>query len=154
MIQRQLWLIAKRRCSSTRLRVLALQNMAYLYGEKLAQPDKAILALSRLIEIEPGNAAIVVSRGVFYARLNQHSAAIADATKALKLNDDAMTHYRAACIYANIATRSGRSSSGNPRVSCCLQKQPALVGRANRDPDLKSIKSTRSTRNSSMRLHD
>src|SRR5262249_2790540 len=68
----------------------ALQNMAYVYGEKMSRPQEAIDSLSRLIEVAPRNSAIVASRGVYYARIGQRDSAMADALAAHKLNDDAM----------------------------------------------------------------
>jgi len=120
----------------------ALQNMAYLYGEKLSQPDKAIESLGRLIEVAPRNAAIVASRGVYYARIGQRDSAITDALAALKLNDDAMTHYRVACIYAITSKNEpGDASRAIDAFAKALQRQAGLASLAQRDPDMDFLRS-------------
>ena len=116
----------------------ALHNMAFLYGEKLSQPDMAIASLSRLLEkAAPRNAKFVASRGVYYARTNQRDAAVADAAAALRLNDDAMTHYRAACIYTITSKQEpGDVAKAMDAFATALSKQPGLVSLAQDDPDL------------------
>jgi tetratricopeptide (TPR) repeat protein len=115
----------------------ALQNMAYLYGEKLSQPDKAISSLCRLIEIAPRNSPIIASRGVYYARIGQRDSAVADGQTALKLNDDAMTHYRTACIYAITSEKEPRDESkAMDALAKALQRQAGLASLAQRDPDM------------------
>src|SRR4029078_10306455 len=103
----------------------------------LSQPENAIVALSRLLEVSPRNAKFVASRGVYHARTNQRDAAVADAAAALKLNDDAMTHYRAACIYTITSKREpGDVAKAIDAFATALAKQPGLVSLGQDDPDL------------------
>jgi serine/threonine protein kinase/Flp pilus assembly protein TadD len=121
----------------------ALQNMAYLYGEKLSQPEKAISTLTRFIEVAPRNAMIVASRGVYYARLGQRDSAIADGETALKLNDKPMTHYRVACIYAITSQKEpSDASKATDALAKALQRQAGLATLAQRDPDMDFLRTS------------
>jgi tetratricopeptide (TPR) repeat protein len=122
----------------------ALQNMAFLYGEKLDRPHDAIATLNRLIDLDSQNATFVASRGVYFARISQRASAVADAATALRLGNDAMTHYRVACIYA-ITSRNEAADAERAlaELSLVLQKQPSLAALARRDIDLDGIRTAR-----------
>lgn len=119
----------------------ALQNVSVVYGEHLSQPDKAVQALDRLIELAPRDSSAVASRGVYYARMGKRDAALRDAEAALRIDHEPMTHYRVGCI---LSLTSRIAPPDAPRaitaLSLAMQQSPTLSTLAAADFDFEPIR--------------
>jgi tetratricopeptide (TPR) repeat protein len=130
----------------------ALQNLASLYSEHLANSSKSIEYLDRLISLRPRQAGPLASRGILKARLKDFQAAIADAEGATALLPGAREKLQIAGIYAMASEQeSGEQpleddQKGKLRLLAvkwlarALKADPALAGLAKFDPDLDAIK--------------
>ncbi len=78
----------------------ALQNQAYVLGERLGRDADAVAKLDRLLGWYPEFAFARAGRAVHLARLGRVAAAVADADECLKSSPSPETWYRAACTYA------------------------------------------------------
>jgi serine/threonine protein kinase/Tfp pilus assembly protein PilF len=79
----------------------AIQDQAYVLGERLKRPADAVRLLDRELELYPDQPAVILSRGVYHARLGHRDAAITDARRAVDMAPrDGGVLYRAACVYA------------------------------------------------------
>lgn len=118
----------------------ALQNLAFIYGEKKAQPTEAIAMLNRLAPLTTNPAEVLASRGVYHARLQHRESALRDASAALERSSDALTNYRVACIHALLSVGEPNSAAqAVAALALALQKQPSLGSLAERDSDLKPL---------------
>lgn len=78
----------------------AMQNIAHVYAERLAQPERAIDFLDRLISLRPQAASPIASRGILHARLKRFQAAEQDARLAAMLSPTGLEQLQIAGIYA------------------------------------------------------
>jgi tetratricopeptide (TPR) repeat protein len=80
--------------------LLAMQNKAFVLGERLNKQEEAVAVLNQEVELYPGFVRGRVGRGVHLARLGRRAEALADAREALARSSLAETLYQAANIYA------------------------------------------------------
>ena len=80
--------------------VPGLQLKAHILGERLKQPDEALIVLNRALELHPDHVPTLAGRGVQLARMGQREAALRDAQDALRRDQRAPNLYQAACIFA------------------------------------------------------
>jgi serine/threonine protein kinase/Tfp pilus assembly protein PilF len=93
----------------------AIHNQAYVLGEQLNKPADAIPLLDRELEMYPNQPGVVISRGVYHARVGHRDAALADAKRAAKMAPrTGEILYRAACIYALVSSK-GNDPAGDRR---------------------------------------
>src|SRR5262249_9660345 len=78
----------------------ALQNKAAILSDKFHDDAGSEKAINEAVAWYPDSVLAVAGRGILLARRGHVEGARADAARALELDDQAMTHYYAACIYA------------------------------------------------------
>jgi serine/threonine protein kinase/tetratricopeptide (TPR) repeat protein len=79
---------------------LALQNKAYVLGDKLGRNKEALDVMNKAVELDPESGQAYGGRGVLLARLGDREAAIRDAEKAIARDSSPLRLYQIACIYA------------------------------------------------------
>lgn len=121
----------------------AIENAAYVYAERIDQPDKAIAMLTRLSELRPDSAAAVASRGILYARQGNFERGIADAIHAASLKPSPREKLQIAGIYAM------SSAAGNDEhltdtaltwLAAALRQDVSIARIASQDKDLNQIR--------------
>jgi serine/threonine protein kinase/Tfp pilus assembly protein PilF len=119
----------------------ALRNSAHVWSEHLNEPQRAIAALSRAIDLYPDCAPAVLGRGVLYARGSQRDASHADARTGLKLDAGAEANYQAACIFA-LTSRQEKQDADEAigRLFTAVHFLGFDRNIARRDPDLAPIR--------------
>ena len=80
--------------------VPGIELKAHILGERLKQPDEALVVLNRAVELHPDHVPTLAGRGVALARMGKREAALRDAQDALRRNQRAPNLYQVACIYA------------------------------------------------------
>lgn len=78
----------------------AWHNKAWLYAEKLDEPDLALETIRKAIEIAPGYAPSRAAHAILLARAGKRDEAIREIQTALAISVDSETLYQAACVYA------------------------------------------------------
>ena len=119
------------------------RNTAHVLSERLDDVDGSIAALGKIIDAGLEDPGAYAGRAVLHARAGREEAAINDINRALDLDDDPMTEYQAACVFALLSKYNGELK---PRafslLAASFQKLPhVLIRFAKTDPDLKSIQS-------------
>jgi len=76
------------------------QNQAHVLGERLQQPEKALDALEKMLELSPNFGPAHAARAVMLARLGKRAEAHAGVARALAASEDPYILYQAACTYA------------------------------------------------------
>ena len=123
-------------CSQT-----ALQNMAHVFSERLADPGAAVDVLDKLVEFAPHNATALASRGVLLARQGHRETAVRDADKAVEVSHAPLIIYQAGCIYALLSTdHEANKRRAVQLIAQALQADAALVEMASQDQDLSAIR--------------
>ncbi len=120
----------------------AWRNIAHVLSERLGDADGAIAALNTITESGSRDAGAFAGRAVLHARAGRADAAIADAEAALKISDEPLTRYQAACVYALLADeKPDYRRRAFSLLSTSLRDLPrVLVGLAEQDPDLKPLR--------------
>jgi len=122
--------------------IVALNNLAHVYSERLDDLPKAIEAMNRIVEIAPQEVRHRATRGVLLARNGQREDALADAQQCLQQDRTADTLYRVAGIFA----QNSKSEPEDQEIAMKLLRQalarnPELVAKMmSNDPDLKPLK--------------
>jgi serine/threonine protein kinase/Flp pilus assembly protein TadD len=80
--------------------ILALQNQAHIYADKLDDLSAALEVATKATRMHPEFAPARVGRAVVLARLAERDEAVREAEKALLLSDDPEVIYQAGCVYA------------------------------------------------------
>jgi tetratricopeptide (TPR) repeat protein len=83
----------------------ALDFRASLLSDRLNQPLEAINTLERALDDYPHYGRLLVNRGTLFARLGERERALQDTEQALMLDDRAMIHYQAACVFAQTSRK-------------------------------------------------
>jgi tetratricopeptide (TPR) repeat protein len=123
--------------------LVALQNLAHLYAEKLKDNDKALAVIDRVVKAYPEYAPGAAGRAVLLARMGRRAEAHADVERARLLSDDAEILYQAACVYS---LTSKEDEKDLPRavklLRESLRKGYANLRRMATDPDLEPLRAT------------
>ncbi|MCA9135148.1 MAG: protein kinase [Planctomycetales bacterium] len=124
----------------------AINNAAYVYAERINQPDKAIEMLTRLCELRPNSAAAVASRGILHARHGEFDSGIADAISAAQLSPGPREQLQIAGIYA-MASSEVKSADAEKRqrnaftwLAKALRNDVSIAQIAMQDHDLDQIR--------------
>ncbi len=80
--------------------ISAWHNKAWLYAEKLDEPELARETIRKAIEIAPGYAPSRAALAILLARAGQRDDAVREIQLALAISGDSDTLYQAACVYA------------------------------------------------------
>ncbi len=119
----------------------AFQNIATVQAEFLDQPEAAITAISRIIELHPDDLVSIVTRGVLYARLDQREKAHADAKTVLQKSSSADLLFRAAGIYSLTSCQQVEDASMaiNLLNQAAFQDPGLVLSQISDDPDLEPV---------------
>ena len=120
----------------------ALNNIAHLQSEKLNDLESAIATMDKVVQLQPGSAKNLATRGVLKARLGKRKEALEDARSSLKLDSSADTMYRVAGIYAQTSKLQKKDQKMAFRcLKTAVASNPQLVMRMMQsDPDIKPLK--------------
>lgn len=80
--------------------LIAIQNQAHLFADKLNDAEAALAAATRACELYPQFAPARVGRAVVLARCGKPEEARREAEKARALSDDPLITYQVGCVYA------------------------------------------------------
>lgn len=121
--------------------VIAWQNMAHVQAECLQDLPAAILALDRVLSLQPENADALAGRGVLHARSGHRDAALGDARRALDVSSDAEVIYQVAGIHALLAPEDKLQQDEAVRLLAqALFAKPTLARDVDTDIDLANIR--------------
>jgi tetratricopeptide (TPR) repeat protein len=118
----------------------ALQNLAYLLAQDLAQTEEASKVLDQLLSYYPDNLLARANRGVLLARLGRRDEARADAQYCELPDSPAPVQYRIGCTYALLA---GEDAGDRGRAYTWLGRALRSgygIEWIDRDPDLDAIR--------------
>ncbi len=119
----------------------ALQNKAHVLSEQLGRPEEAIRALDAVLQFYPENAEALGGRGVLLARMGRRKAALADARTALAVDDQVLTIYQVAGIYALTSKEEADDHREALRLlAIALRRDPAWLSVVPVDHDLDPIR--------------
>ena len=103
--------------------LLALQNKAFILGERLGRQEDAVHVLNKEVALYPGFVRGRIGRGVHLARLGRREEAIADAREALSRSALGETFYQAANIFSLTSQQQAEDASeAYPLLASALEK--------------------------------
>lgn len=121
--------------------VIAWQNMAHVQAECLHDLPAAILALDKVLSLQPESAEALASRGVLHARSGHRDAALGDARRAKDVSSDAEVIYQVAGIHALLAPDDKLQQDEAVRLLAqALTAKPKLARLVDADIDLANIR--------------
>jgi eukaryotic-like serine/threonine-protein kinase len=121
---------------------MAWQNKAAILTNGSTTEDKAIEAMTKVVELDPRNPTQIATRGVLLARSGKRVEAHRDAEAALQIDSSADTRYRVAGIYA----LTSKAEPADKRraialIAMAALEQPQLVlNYIEHDPDVEPLK--------------
>jgi eukaryotic-like serine/threonine-protein kinase len=119
----------------------ALQNKAHVLSEQLGRPEEAIRALDTALQYYPDSGEALGGRGVLLARLGRRDAALADARAALAVDNEVLTIYQVAGIYALTSKEEADDRREALRLlAIALRRDPAWLKVIPVDHDLDPIR--------------
>lgn len=119
----------------------ALKNIVHVSADRLDKPDVALSALEQWLALDPNNPSARVGRAVLNARMGKREAALSGVEEALRLSQDPILLFQAACALSLTATDDNEDAArGLLLLSRSTEIDPRLLARAESDPDLAEIR--------------
>jgi serine/threonine protein kinase/tetratricopeptide (TPR) repeat protein len=121
----------------------AKQNIVHLLGDRLGHEAEALAVLNSILDSDPRDARALASRAVLKARQGDRERAIKDAVAACHLDSDPTITLQAACAFALSAEKfPGDRVRALHLLARSIAAKPELATVADKDPDLKSLRSS------------
>jgi serine/threonine protein kinase/TolA-binding protein len=119
----------------------ALVNMVFVLTEKLHRDDEGLVAINRLIELDPTDTDGLAARAVQQARMGLHDAAVSDANALLQRSHAPLHLMQAACVYSHLSkVKTDAAAEAIALLRRALQTQPGLLETIEHDPDLEPLR--------------
>lgn len=118
-----------------------LQNLVHVYGDRLDQPQQALIYARRLVELNPDDPSSLASQAVLHARIGDVNDACRLADRVWHNSPSAITSLQLACVYGIVArTKPEETRHALESLKRALATDPGLARRAVADRDLSALR--------------